>query len=98
MKLLIAILAVLALIGLAAGIEETDNAYVQGHIAGFWMASLAAEGNTGNETAKALYNENVDRYNAYLEEIGLASPETMLKKFEGYELPAGLKWEGWDNL
>ena len=94
----LALLAALVLIGLAAGIEDTDSAYVRGHMAGFWMASLASEGNQGNETAKDLYNANVDLYNEYLDSVGLAKPELMLRKFQDYELPAGLAWGGWDKL
>ena len=98
MKILSAVLIMAALMSMATGIEDTDSAYVQGHVAGFWMASLAEQGNDGNETAKALYNANVDLYNEYLKDIGLDKPELMLRKFQDYKLPSGLDWQGWDKL
>ncbi len=61
----ICIASLLALIGLACGMTDTQKAYIDGINDGFYLGELAWQAR-GNTTAAQLYNQEILKYNAFL--------------------------------
>lgn len=98
MKLLIALLAVAAIVGIASSVPtDEDNAYLDGLYDGYLFGHAAMAGQS-DPKYEAFYNSRVVDLNKWMDEIGYTGGHWVPLQHQNYTLPVGLAWEGWDKL